>query len=86
MLRVIVLLEGETSAQSEGLSTLDQVFEKDISVLQLFLNPDQSPSPCRWKTLSQHDAATTLLHRWDGIGLLMMLPPLCFTVGMVLGC
>jgi hypothetical protein len=25
-----------------------------------------SPSPCRWKTSPQHDAATTMLHRRDG--------------------
>ena len=50
VLRLIVLLEGEPSAQSEVLSALDQVFIKDISVLcsvQLSLTPDQSPSPCR---------------------------------------
>ena len=46
VLQVIVLLEGEPSAQSEVLSTLDQVFMKDIYVslaVQLSLNPDQSP-------------------------------------------
>ena len=47
---------------------------QDISVLcsiQLSLNPDQSPSPCRLKTPQQHDAATTRLSRWDGIGQVM---------------
>ena len=38
--RVIVLLDGESSTQSEVLSTLDQVFIKDISVLcSAFLQP-----------------------------------------------
>jgi hypothetical protein len=32
MLRVIVLLEGEPSPQSEVLSTLEKVFIKDISL------------------------------------------------------
>uniref|UniRef100_UPI00358FD09C uncharacterized protein n=1 Tax=Myxine glutinosa TaxID=7769 RepID=UPI00358FD09C len=47
--RVIVLLEGEPSAQSEVLSALFQVFIKEISVLcsvHCFLKPDQSPSTC----------------------------------------
>lgn len=42
VLRVIVLLKGEPSAQSEVLSALDHVFIQDISVLysvQLFLQP-----------------------------------------------
>ena len=55
--------------QSEVLSTLVQVFIKDLSVLcyiHLSLDADYSPSPCCWKTSAQHDAATTLLHRRDG--------------------
>ncbi len=51
--RVIVILEGELSAQSEVLSALNQVFIKDISVLsciQLSVFSDHFPSPCRWKT------------------------------------
>ena len=43
VLRVIVLLEGEPSPQSELLSDLDQVFIKDHSVLcsvHLSLDPD----------------------------------------------
>ena len=43
VLRVIVLLECVPLPQSEGLSTLEQVFNKDLSVLrsvQLSLNPD----------------------------------------------
>ena len=50
VLRVIVLLEGEPSPQSEVLSALEQLFIKDPSVLcsdHLCLNPDYSPSPCR---------------------------------------
>ena len=43
VLRVIVLLEGEPSPQSEDLSALEQVIIKDVSVLcsiHLSLNPD----------------------------------------------
>ena len=43
VLRVIVLLEGEPSLQSEVLSALEQVFTNDLSVLcsvHLSLNPD----------------------------------------------
>ena len=43
VLRVVVLLEGEPSPQSEVLSTLGQVFIKELSVLYsvyLSLNPD----------------------------------------------
>ena len=50
VLRVVVLLEGEPSPQSEVLNALEQVFIKDLSVLcsvHLSLNPDWSPSPCR---------------------------------------
>ena len=41
--RVVVLLEGEPSPQSEVLSVLEQVFIKDLSVLSsvhLSLDPD----------------------------------------------
>ena len=34
-----------------------------------------SSSPCSWKTLPQHDAATTMLHLWDGIGQPMRFHP-----------
>ena len=50
VLRVVVLLEGEPLPQSEVLSSLEQVFIKDLSVLcsvRLCLIPDKSPSPCR---------------------------------------
>ena len=43
VLRVVVMLEGEPSPQYEVLSTLEQVFIKDLSVLYsvyLFLDPD----------------------------------------------
>ena len=43
VLRVVVLLEGETSPQSEVLSALEQVFIKGLSVLcsvHLSLDPD----------------------------------------------
>ena len=46
VLRVVVLLEGEPSPQSEVLSPLEQAFIKDLSVLcsiYLCLNPDKSP-------------------------------------------
>ena len=73
VLRVIVLLEGKPSAQSERRSwALWTRFSLRIS---LYFAPfsfpsslDQSPSPCCWKKPSQHDAATTMLHCWNGIG------------------
>ena len=43
VLRVVVLLEGEPSPQLEVLSTQEQIFIKDLSVLcsvHLFLDPD----------------------------------------------
>ncbi len=67
VLRVIVLLEGKPSAQSEVLSTLEKVFVQDIPVLghiHLSLDCNQSSCPCSWKTPPQHDAATTMLHCW----------------------
>ncbi len=70
VLRVIVLLEGKPSAQSEVLSTLEKVFVQDIPVLgriHLSLDCNQSSCPCSWK----HPHS-------------MMLPPPCFTVGTVL--
>ncbi len=74
VLRVIVLLEGKPSAQSEVLSTLEKVFIQDIPVLgriHLSLDCNQSSCPCSWKTPPQHDAATTMLHCWDCIGQVM---------------
>ncbi len=70
VLRVIVLLEGKPSAQSEVLSTLEKVLVQDIPVLgriHLSLDCNQSSCPCSWKTHPQHDAATTMLHCWDWI-------------------
>ena len=90
VLRVINLLEGKPSAKPEALSPLDQVFIKDISGLcsvQLSLNPEKSPSPCHWKTPPQHNAATTMLHRWDGIGhpdmMLRIEAKLRFNLGLI---
>ncbi len=74
VLRVIVLLEGKPSAQSEVLSTLEKVFVQDIPVLghtHLSLDCNQSSCPCSWKKKTQHDAATTMLHCWDCIGQVM---------------
>ncbi len=74
VLRVIVLLEGKPSAQSEVLSTLEKVFVQDIPVLgriHISLDCNQSSCPCSWKTPPQHDAATTMLHCWDCIGQMM---------------
>ncbi len=48
--RVIVMLEGELSAQSEVLSALNQVFITDISVfscIQLSVFSDHFPGLCR---------------------------------------
>ncbi len=68
VLRVIVLLEGKPSAQSEVLSTLEKVFIQDIPVLFIFPSIATSrPVP----------AAEKHPHS-------MMLPPPCFTVGTVL--
>ena len=36
-----------------------------FSTIQHSFNSDQFPSPCRWKTSPQHDAATTMLHCGD---------------------
>ncbi len=68
VLRVIVLLEEESSAQSAGLNALDWVFIKDISIfwcIEIFFYSDESFSPCCWKTASyQH----TLLLGWYSAG------------------
>ncbi len=67
--RVIVLLAGEPSAQSEILNALDWVFIKAIYIfwcIELFFYSDVSLSPCRWKTTSQHEDATSTLYFWDG--------------------
>ncbi len=69
VLRVIVLLEGEPSAQSEVLNALDWVFIKVISIfwcIELFFYSDESLSPCCWKTALQHEAATSTLYFLDG--------------------
>jgi hypothetical protein len=33
-----------------------------INAIHHSFNSDQFPSPCRWKTSPQHDAATTMLY------------------------
>ena len=69
VLRVVVLLEGEPSPQSEVLSALEQVFIKDLSILlSVHLSPilTSLQVPATEKTSPQHDAATTMLHRRDG--------------------
>ena len=74
VLKVVVLLKDEPSPQSEVKRALEQVFIQDVSVhccIHVSLYPDYSPSSCRWKTSPQHDAATTMLHCRDGIGLVM---------------
>ena len=51
------------------MGALEKVFIKDLSVLcalHLSLDPDQSPSPCHWKTSPQQDVNTTMLHHRDG--------------------
>ncbi len=57
VLRFIVLLEGEPSAQSEVLNALDWVFIKAISIfwsIELFFYSHESLSPCHKKTLLAH--------------------------------
>ena len=71
VLRVVVLLEGEPSPQSEILRALEQIFIKDLSVLfsvYLSLDPDSLPVP----------AAEKRPHS-------LKLPTPYFTVGMVPG-
>ncbi len=68
--RVIVLLEGKPSAQSEVVNALDWVFINAISIfwcIELFFYSDESLGPCCWRTAPQHE-----------------LLPAHFTAGMVL--
>ncbi len=66
--KVIVLLEGEPSAQSEVLNALDWVFIISIFwCIELVFYSDESLSPCHWKTAHS-----------------MKLIPAHFTFGMVL--
>ena len=65
VLMVIVLLEGEPLSHPEDLSTLDQVFIKDISTLcsvQLSLNLDQSLSP--WRLKKPHSIVSKQFEIW----------------------
>ncbi len=85
VLRVIVLLEGEPSAQSEVLNALDWVFIKAVSIfwcIELFFYSDVSLSPCCWKTAPQHEAATSTLYFWDAT--LQVMSSACFPSNMVL--
>ena len=69
MLRVIVLLEGEPLSQSEISRRLKPVSLKNFHVFSAMhhsFNSDQFLSPCWWKTSTQHDTTTTMLHRRDG--------------------
>ncbi len=67
LLKVIVLLEGEPSAQSEVLNALDWVFIISIFwCIELFFYSEESLSACRWKTAPQHETATSTLYFWDG--------------------
>ncbi len=69
VLRVIVLLEGEPSAQSEVLNALDWVFIKAISIFcctERSFYSDESLSPCHWKTAPQHEPAARRHYFWDG--------------------
>ncbi len=85
MLRVIVLLEGKHSAQSEVLNALDWVFIKAISIfwrIKLFFYSDESLSPWRWRTAPQHEAATSTLYFWDFT--LHVMSSACFPSNMML--
>ena len=70
MLRIIVLLEGESPSQSQISGRLKQVSLKNMplfSAIHHSFNSNQFTSPCRWKTSPQHDAATTMLYCGDGV-------------------
>ncbi len=59
-----------TFCPSEVLNALDWVFIKAISIflcIELFFYTDESLSPCRWKTVPQHETATSTLYFWDDI-------------------
>ena len=71
VLRVVILLEGETLPQSEVLSVLEQVYIKDLSVL--CFAPSIFPS-----VLTSIPVPAAEKHPHS-----MMLPPPCFTVGRV---
>jgi hypothetical protein len=67
VLRAVVLLEGEPSPQSEVLRALNQVFIQDLKNLCSF------PS-----ILTSLPVPVAVKHPYS-----MMLPPPCFTLGMV---
>ena len=69
VLRVVVLLEGELLPQSEVLSTLEQVFIKELCTLRSSSFPRPSFTSILTglkKKSPQHYAATTMLHRKAG--------------------
>ena len=77
VLRVVVLLEGEPSSQSKVLSTLEQVFIKDLSVLCTFLYHrvlvhllDQDSSP----PIAQFGQAASYRKRLGGSKLIPLIP------------
>ncbi len=66
VLWVIVLLEGEPSAQSEVLNGFSLRLSQFFWCIELFFYSDESLSPCCWETAPQHEAATSTLYLWDG--------------------
>ena len=71
VLRVVVLMEGEPSPQSEVLSALEQVFTKDLCTFLCSFFPS---------ILTSLPVSAAEKHPHS-----MMLPPPCFTIGMVPG-
>lgn len=70
VLRMVVMPNGKPLTQPEVLRAVEQIFIKELSILcfiQLSLYSDQFSCPCCWKAPQQHEAATTMLHYWDGI-------------------
>lgn len=70
VLRMVVMPKGKPLTQSEVLRAVEQIFIEELSILcfiQLPLYSDQFSCPCCWKAPQQHEAATTMLHYWDGI-------------------
>lgn len=61
-------LKGKHPSQSQITGKLNQVLLRNIpvfSTIHLSIDSDQFPSPCCWKTSSQHDAATAM---WQFFG------------------
>ncbi len=70
VLRVIVLLEGKPSAHLRfwmlWIGVSFWVFISIFWCIEIFFYSDEPLSSCRWKTASQHEAATSTLYFWDG--------------------